>query len=515
MKYSKKNKLVTAWGITAAIVIGMILPPMGSVVKVSAAGDSYAGGNTTGPRVSATATATATGKPTAVTTGGGIVTPRPTKTPRPTRTPRPTMTPKPTSSPQPLVTAKPKADTYLGDQDEKIILTVGVSGEFDIDRKVYDSYILDKLVKIQYSADDSSILQVTEEGQYKAVKAGQTNMDVWGYDTDGQKIFDYTYTIAVYPDMSKVTLAKNKVTIYQVKGNYGDSSEVKIAIKGGASSIFDENKNEDLVYSVTSSNKKMYVESGITKGNLVLSCTTAGKTTLTVNLYGKEYKVHLTVAVVSINASSVLLVKNKTKAMKIKGYKGKITWKSSRPAVASVTSKGKVRSKKEGNTIISAKFGDIKLGCVISVTTAKKKKVIRRAQHMARTSQYSQPKRMQKGYYDCSSLVWRAYSKYGYRFGAASYAPTAAAEAQYMAVRHKMLKGGFSRKNAQKLKFKAGDLMFETGASNGRYKGIYHVEMIIGYEFYGWENNKPVVVVKWANRTDGYYGYGVGIVGKM
>ena len=86
----------------------------------------------------------------------------------------------------------------------------------------------------------------------------------------------------------------------------------------------------------------------------------------------------------------------------------------------------------------------------------------------------------------------------------------------HLANRNKLLKGGFSQKNAQTLKFKAGDLMFKTGASNGRYKGIYHVEMIIGYEFYGWDqNNKPVLLVKWANRPDGYYGYGIGIVGKM
>ena len=85
-----------------------------------------------------------------------------------------------------------------------------------------------------------------------------------------------------------------------------------------------------------------------------------------------------------------------------------------------------------------------------------------------------------------------------------------------MARRHKLLGGGFSQKNAVNLKFKAGDLMFETGASNGRYKGIYHVEMIIGYEFYGWdEKNNPIVAVKWANRPDGHYGYGAGIVGKV
>ena len=53
------------------------------------------------------------------------------------------------------------------------------------------------------------------------------------------------------------------------------------------------------------------------------------------------------------------------------------------------------------------------------------------------------------------------------------------------------------------------DIILTVGAAS-------ELEMIIGYEFYGWdERNKPIVAVKWANRPDGHYGYGVGIVGKM
>lgn len=77
---------------------------------------------------------------------------------------------------------------------------------------------------------------------------------------------------------------------------------------------------------------------------------------------------------------------------------------------------------------------------------------------MASTSQYSQPKRMVEGYYDCSSLVWRAYSKIRISFCSHRVCTDSAGEAQYLANRNKLLKGGFSQKNAQKLKFKAGDL---------------------------------------------------------
>lgn len=513
--FEKKRKF-TVWGMVAAICISAILPPMGQSAYVSAAQsrnsdmynnvDSSRNDNVYEKKYSAkkgtvTAYPTSTASPAATTSGGGIASP----------------TPKPTPTPLPVVTAKPKADIYLKNTPQDIILTVGAAGEFDLDWKEFTGYELQNLTQLRYRSADSSILQMTSDGGYRALKAGHTTVTVTGWDGRyDETMLERTYTVYVYPDMSGVSLSQKSVDIYVVKNSYSADHSVSIDIKGGDTGLFDEDENEDLTYEVTSSNKKMYVSARVYRGKLILSCSDAGTTTVTFRLYDKEFQIQLKVSVVEISDTSVLLVRHKTKKLKIKGYSGKIQWRSSHPKVASVSGKGKVRGKKEGNTIISAKIGDIRLGCVISVTTAKKKKVIRCARRISSTGQYSQPKRMLKGYYDCSSLVWRSYSKYGVKFGASSYAPTAAGEAEYLARRHKLLKGGFSQKNASKLKFKAGDLMFETGASNGRYKGIYHVEMIIGYEFYGWdENNKPVVAVKWANRPDGHYGYGVGIVGKM
>lgn len=488
-----KNKKWTAWYILTAICICMVLEPMGQINTALAAEEgTYSESGFWDSAVSATPSATAT--------GGGITTP----------------TPVPTPTKRPAVTAKPKADISLKNEFQNVVLTVGTTGEFDIDRSSFASYPLEDLVELHYSSNDSSVLQVTANGSYQAVKVGETVMTVTGIDRDGNTMFYCTYTVSVYPDMSKVTLAKQAVQIYIVKNSYNSTNSAQIAIQGGDSQIFDSDRNANLIYEVISSNKKMYVSTEISNGKVVITCSDAGSTTLTLKLYGKEYKIQLKVSVLEMSAGSALLAGHQTKQLRVKGYRGSVVWKSSRPKVASVSKNGKVSAKKTGNTIITAKVGNVRVGCVVSVTTTTKKKVIRRAQKMASTSQYSQPKRMLKGYYDCSSLVWRAYAKYGYRFGVTGYAPTAAGEAQYLANRNKLLKGGFSRKNAQTLKFKAGDLMFKTGASNGRYKGIYHVEMIIGYEFYGWDqNNKPVLLVKWANRPDGYYGYGIGIVGKM
>ena len=53
------------------------------------------------------------------------------------------------------------------------------------------------------------------------------------------------------------------------------------------------------------------------------------------------------------------------------------------------------------------------------------------------------------------------------------------------------------------------DVMFETGQKNGRYKGIYHVEMITGYIFYGFDGNgKAELGIQWATGDEKYYPMG-------
>ena len=65
------------------------------------------------------------------------------------------------------------------------------------------------------------------------------------------------------------------------------------------------------------------------------------------------------------------------------------------------------------------------------------------------------------------------------------------------------------------MKLNAGDLMFETGADNGRYRGIYHVEMITGYSCEGFDSKgRPYLQIKWASKPDGYYGSARQLVGR-
>lgn len=425
----------------------------------------------------------------------------------------PTSTPAVTA--KPALEPRPGAVPLLGSESwEKIQLTIGDQGCFDIDRndsQAFSSDILSRLTKVEYQSNDSSVLQLDQEGNYRAVGIGTTTVTATGYDENtGEQLFRYTYAIVVYPDMSGVTLEKDSVILYHTYDSY---STEYVRIKINSSYVLDEQQGS--VITVQSSNGNMFIYYDLSENILTLACDDKGSTQLTVIINGKEFVIHLRVVYVRLSRTSLLLAQKKGTKLKLRGTSEKAKWSSSNKKAVSVNSKGKLKAKKPGNAIIKVKIGNCTLGCVVSVVTPRKKKVIDRALKIARTSEYSQARRMQKGYYDCSSLVWRAYAPSGYTFGARGNAPTAASEGQWLEGRKKMVKGGYSRKNVQKLKLQAGDLLFRTGAKNGRYRGIYHVEMIVGYEFYGFDSKgKAVVASKWATKPDGYYAFGSGIVGR-
>lgn len=502
-KHNRERKQRIALGVCISILAGMIFTPLQNVSVSGAAGSTVAN-----EKIMFSNTVLGTGKKPVIVPDKGLVTGR-------AATPGATAAVTPT--PKPVITPNPNATLLLGNQtNSQVRLTVGEKGTFDLDwnnTNIFYANALSQLTSLVYESSNSQILSVTEAGSYAALGVGKATLTVTGYGVYGY-LFERNYYITVCPDMRGVTLEKTSVTLYQVDGSYSESS-VKIKINSNYI-LNSQNEEEDEEIMLSSSNQNMYVEYSISQNVLTLSCSTTGTTKLTLVIYGKEFTINLKVVLLKLSATSLLLSPKQTKQLKVKGISGKVTWKSSNKKMVNVNSKGKVRAKKLGNVIITAKIEDCKLGCVVSVTTAKKKKVIARAKKIAKSSKYSQAKRMQNGYYDCSSLVWRAYSPYGCKFGSSSYAPTAAGQAQWLAGRKKLLKGGYSRKNVQNLKIRAGDLLFETSTvDNGRYKGIYHVEMFAGYVFCGFDSKgKAIVASKWANRPDGYYYYGCGIVGQ-
>lgn len=215
----------------------------------------------------------------------------------------------------------------------------------------------------------------------------------------------------------------------------------------------------------------------------------------------------ITINIIGVNITgggNSYLIKGKTKQLKVSGYSGKVTWKSSKSKVVSITSGGKVKALKEGSSLITATLSDgTKLGFIINALSSSRYKIIKKGIYIGSHWKYSQKKRMSKGYYDCSALVWKAYKAGGRKLISGSYAPTAADIGKWC-VKHKKIPKGNSASNFQKMVYKPGALFFGTGAKNGRYKGIYHVEMFVGYRFGGFQNGKPIINTLWANRSENY-----------
>lgn len=392
------------------------------------------------------------------------------------------------------------------DYDAPVTMAVGDSGSFSLDladmaTDFYQYGINHQIQTVTFSGGES-VLALGEDGTYRANETGKTMITVYIQTVDGM-LTEYYY-ILVNPDLSNASLSRTSLEgYYYEKGTTRYETDIQIigAIGLGEGESFD--------FTYQSSNPDMDISCQQSGAVIHICAYDTGSTMITMTMGEKTWMVKLVVNHVRLSGSdSFCLVKGKKKQLKIKGTNQKVTWKSSNPKIVKISKKGKIRAKKEGNAIITARVGSGKIGCVVSVVSKKRKKVINAAIKIGQTCKYSQARRMQSGYYDCSSLVWKAYKKMGVRFGDRGYAPTAANNAKWCASHHKIVKGNVAR-NVKKMKYLPGALMYETSAKkNGRYKGIYHVEMFVGYTFEGFDSQgKAVVGLKWANRPDNYYGY--------
>ncbi len=354
-------------------------------------------------------------------------------------------------------------------------------------------------------------LAINADGTFTALQPGTVTVYVDGKNATGVLLFHARITFTIKYDMSKVSFSKTKFTGYMLQEyaytnqiSYGNA-ELSVPI----SSIYTLNSDDENVsLSVKASKGSVSVSDYSIENNILhmqLSSRKNVTTNVKVTICDKTYTLQVTLKQVSLSDSGVFVVKGKSKKLKVKGYSGKITWKSSDPSVASVSSKGVVKAKKAGNTLITAKVKGQKMGCVVSVNTAKIKKVVTRARYIGTHWTYSQAKRTQSGYYDCSALVWKAY-KYGanYTFGSAGYPGTTVTESSYLIQKKRMIKGGYSEKKIQKLMVRPGDCVFKTTGKRTP-ANTYHVEMITGLRCVGFSDGTPLIVAQWAARGE-YYG---------
>lgn len=208
-----------------------------------------------------------------------------------------------------------------------------------------------------------------------------------------------------------------------------------------------------------------------------------GEDVVTINADGRDIECYVTVTDPYYDGDGIINYKGMTEQIEIEGldeYRSTVTYKSSKKAVATVDEDGLVEAKKAGNTIITVNADGRKIEIPVEIASVKGYKASKKAISISNTkTHYSQAKRMKKGYYDCSSLVWRIYSQYDVFFGVKSgWAPTAADIAKWCSNNGKVI----YNKAVSSEKLLPGDLVFFSYTKNGRYKNISHVEMYTGQD---------------------------------
>lgn len=248
-----------------------------------------------------------------------------------------------------------------------------------------------------------------------------------------------------------------------------------------------------------SKNLKVEVSDRMYQGTLdvYLSPKKKGKYLLTVIADGKEFAVNVIVRKLyfekhkrsigdefekrwhKYSNSIIVLTKGESTRLSLKGALSTddIKYTSSDTNVVTVSKSGKIKAMGNGQATVTATVGTDEISYDISVTNKQSLKALLYAsEHYGDT--YSQEKRMQEGYYDCSSYVWRAYASSKLYLGPSkNWAPTAADMAKWCAKRHMVImEGAIDTK-----RLLPGDLIFITDSGNSRYKGIDHVDIFLGH----------------------------------
>ncbi len=208
-----------------------------------------------------------------------------------------------------------------------------------------------------------------------------------------------------------------------------------------------------------------------------LSITGAGKCNLTIIADGREFTDTVEAYAPDISEDILLIKKKKSQKIKVSGLPEgiKVKYTSANKKIASVSSDGTVKGKSAGSTYITVKCGDLtSFVCYVTVSKGGTAYTAAKKALGFIGGKYSQDKRMEEGYFDCSALVWRAYKAADYNLaGESKYAPTAADLAKKLESDGKAI----AYEYIDPSELKPVDLIFYSSGSNGRYKNLDHVAM--------------------------------------
>ncbi len=242
-------------------------------------------------------------------------------------------------------------------------------------------------------------------------------------------------------------------------------------------------------YSSTTWKPKKKSLISVSPDGTVTTGTKTGKTTLTIKADGQTINHTIIVTNPSMKTTSTLLAPKKTTKIKLSGIcaQSNVTYHSMKKSIATVNKSGVIKGHKCGVAKINVRADGNSFTFQVEVVPQRAINACKTGYNIMYSSSYSQARRMSKGYYDCSSLVFRSYGcDTALLGGIPSWAPTAASMASYMERTGKVI----SYRGLSSSKLRPGDLIFyKAPYSNGRYKNIYHVSMYYGD---GYRLEKPL-----------------------
>ena len=260
------------------------------------------------------------------------------------------------------------------------------------------------------TADQQTTEALAEDGQSAATGDGEVGVEV-REEVPSSDIRDYTFTLSQYkffgngiPQKPDVICDELPAEAYNVEYEIDEYDDYEmyeeepwaVYIRGNESAGY--SGNITLYYQIVTTKISLSKKSATLyrKGTLKLKATVHapnGKTTwtssntkvATVSSTGKvtakakgtatikvkngnaSKTVKITVKNPKLNASSTKLYIKGTKTLKITGKVGKATFKSSNKKIATVTSGGKIKAKKNGKCTITVKSNGVTMKCKVTV----------------------------------------------------------------------------------------------------------------------------------------------------
>ena len=195
--------------------------------------------------------------------------------------------------------------------------------------------------------------------------SGKITSDNWQQDKDQPSIYYDILWLTIPAGSYQVKLSSLNSGNYYAFGWVSDAiniSETSISLSAGQSKTLSVKGATETVQWSSDNTSVATVDS-----NGKVTAKKAGKATITAKADGLTFTCSVTVKKPVISTKAFTITAGQKRTLKVTGKAGKVTWKTNKKSVATVSSKGVVTAKKAGKATITASVDGCKLTCSVTV----------------------------------------------------------------------------------------------------------------------------------------------------